>query len=111
MDDERRRLASSRQAARIRLARVKRWVTGGALALTGLLSAVAAQWLPSSQAKQPTGGSAATATATPSKQSTQSTQSAPSAQPDQQQSSSTIAPAASAPQASSSGSGAVSGGS
>jgi len=107
MDDERRRLASSRQAARIRLARVKRWVTGGALALTGLLSAVAAQWLPSSQAKQAT-TNAATATATPSKQSTQSV---PSAQSDQQQSSSTIAPAASAPQASSSGSGAVSGGS
>jgi type VI protein secretion system component VasK len=107
MDDERRRLASSRQAARIRLARAKRWVTGGALALTGLLSAVAAQWLPSSQAKQTTTNTA-TATATPSKQSTQSVQ---SAQSDQQQSNSTIAPAASAPQASSSGSGAVSGGS
>jgi hypothetical protein len=90
---------SAREAALARAARAKRWIAGGAVALTGVFSAVAANALPASHSAKP-----------------KPTPSAP-AQPavddgaDQQQAT-PIAPPPEAPQPSSSaGGGAVSGGS
>jgi hypothetical protein len=51
--DDRER-ANPREAARERAARVKRWVAGSALALTGIFSALAAAVLPASHASSNT---------------------------------------------------------
>jgi hypothetical protein len=91
---------SAREAALARAARVKRWVAGGAVALTGIFSAVAAHALPASHANK-----AKPAPAAPV---------APSVEQggDDQRQPTPIAPPAQVPQPSSSaGGGAVSGGS
>jgi hypothetical protein len=44
---------SAREAALARAGRVKRWVAGGAVALTGIFSAVAAHALPASHSSKP----------------------------------------------------------
>jgi hypothetical protein len=98
MDERQGGRLSAREAALARAARVKRWVVGGAVALTGVFSAVAAHALPASHASKK-------ATAAP----------APSApaidQSDDQQPVTPITPPAQAPQPSASSGGAVSGGS
>jgi hypothetical protein len=94
--EERKR--SAREAALERAARAKRWVVGGAVALTGIFSAVAAHALPASHASK-----AKPATTQPVAPATDDGS-------DQQQAT-PIAPPEQAPQPSSSGGGAVSGGS
>jgi hypothetical protein len=89
-----------RSAALERVARVKRWVVGGALALTGIFSAVAAHALPASHAKS----RLPSPTPTTAAQDPQSTAIPQAPVPE-------IAPPAQVPQPSSSDSGAVSGGS
>ena len=100
MDEQRGSQVSAREAALMRARRVKRWVVGGTVALTGVFSAVAAHALPADH-------SSSKSRATPSAPATppvdQGTDQAPSVP---------IAPPAQAPQASSSSDGgAVSGGS
>jgi len=99
MDERQGGRLDAREAALARVARVKRWVVGGAVALTGVFSAVAAHALPASH-------SSTKATPAP----------APSAPPvdqseDQQQPVTPITPPEQAPQPSASSGGAVSGGS
>jgi hypothetical protein len=97
MAEPRSGFVSARQAALRRAARVKRWVAGGAVALTGFFSAVAAHALPASHSSN--------AEAVPS---------APAPSPEvggEQQAIPTLAPPAAPPAASSASSGAVSGGS
>jgi hypothetical protein len=89
----------ARAAALRRAALVKRWVAGGAVALTGIFSAVAAHALPASHSKHRASTPASPSPASPDLGDEGS---AP------QQS---ITPPAAAPQASSADSGAVSGGS
>ena len=89
-----------RSAALQRVARVKRWVVGGALALTGIFSAVAAYALPASHAKSRPASPTPAAPA----QEPQGNAIPQAPVPD-------ISPPAQPPQASSSDSGAVSGGS
>ncbi len=89
---------SAREAALRRAARVKRWVAGGAVALTGFFSAVAAHALPANHSKP------------------KAVPSAPAPAPDlggaeQQQADPGLAPPAAPPEASVDGGGAVSGGS
>lgn len=88
-----------RGEAALRAARVKRWVAGGALALTGVFSAVAAHALPANHSRPH-----ATASAAPSNPPAADDGSAQPATP-------SITPPAEVPQPSVSGSGAVSGGS
>jgi hypothetical protein len=91
---------TAREAAVARAGRVKRWVAGGAVALTGVFSAVAAHALPASHASK-----------------AKSAPTAPIALPvdqggEDQQQATPIAPPAQAPQpAPSASAGAVSGGS
>jgi hypothetical protein len=89
---------SAREAALRRAARVKRWVAGGAVALTGVFSAVAANALPANHSSK-----------------AKTIPSAPAPVPDlggeQQQQDPGLAPPAAPPEASSAGGGAVSGGS
>jgi len=99
MDERQGGRLNAREAALARVARVKRWVVGGAVALTGVFSAVAAHALPASHSSKK---------ATPAP--------APSAPPvdqseDQQQPVTPITPPEQAPQPSASSGGAVSGGS
>ena len=91
----------ARAAALRRASLVRRWVAGGAVALTGIFSAVAAHALPASHSKHRTGAAASSSPAavTPDLGDEGS---AP------QQS---ITPPAAVPQASSAASGVVSGGS
>jgi hypothetical protein len=91
MDERHGGRLSAREAALVRARRVKRWVAGGAVALTGIFSAVAAHALP-----------APSAPATPS---------VDDGGGDQQQPVTPIAPPEQVPQSSSSDGGAVSGGS
>jgi hypothetical protein len=78
---------------------VKRWVAGGALALTGVFSAVAAQALPANHSK-PHSTTGAASSSPPAADDGSVQPATPS-----------IAPPAEVPQTSASGSGAVSGGS
>jgi hypothetical protein len=91
----------ARASALRRAALVKRWVAGGAVALTGIFSAVAAHALPASHSKH-RASAAATSSPPPPSPGLDDEGSAP------QQS---IPPPAVPPQASSAGSGVVSGGS
>jgi hypothetical protein len=132
MDErDKRQRSRVREAALLRTARVKRWVASGALALTGIFSALAAAVLPASHASSSTpspsqapavssddgtgeGDQSRAQSSTPSQSSQSSTpsQSSQSAQPSQSQPvTPSIAPPAAVPQVSGSGSGAVSGGS
>lgn len=112
--DQRDERASRREAAFGRAERVKRWVAGGALALTGIFSALAAAVLPASHASS----AAPSPTQTPavsgedeSGDDSQS-QSHPQSRPVQPQPvTPDISPPAAVPQPSVSGGGAVSGGS
>jgi hypothetical protein len=92
----------ARAAALRRAALVKRWVAGGAVALTGIFSAVAAHALPASHSKHRASAPASSQPSASPSSSLDDEGSAP------QQS---ITPPAAAPQASSADSGAVSGGS
>jgi hypothetical protein len=112
--DERNDRASLREAAFARAERVKRWVAGGALALTGIFSAIAAAVLPASHASS----AAPSPTQTPAVSSedetgndsqSQSQTHSRSVQP--QPVTPDISPPAAVPQPSDSGGGAVSGGS
>jgi hypothetical protein len=105
MDDPHGGRTSARDAALARARRVKRWVAGGAVALTGVFSAVAAHALPASHSsKKATPAPAAPApTAAPPVD--------PGASDDQQQPVTPISPPQQAPQPSAGGGGAVSGGS
>jgi hypothetical protein len=97
MDERQGGRVTAREAALARAARVKRWVIGGAVALTGIFSAVAAHALPASHAsKNPP---APTSPITPSVDDGSDQQATP------------LAPPTQAPQPSSSSGGAVSGGS
>jgi hypothetical protein len=89
----------ARASALRRAGLVKRWVAGGAVALTGIFSAVAAHALPASHSKQRASAPASTV--------------APSSSLDDEGSApqQAIPPPAAVPQASSAGSGVVSGGS
>ena len=99
MDERQGGRLSARDVALARAARVKRWVVGGAVALTGVFSAVAAHALPASHSSK--------------KASPAPAPSVPSAErgDDRQQPVTPIAPPEQAPQPSASSSGAVSGGS
>lgn len=90
---------AARSEAALRTSRAKRWVAGGALALTGIFSAVAAHALPANHSKPHAAASAAPSSAPAADDG--------SAQP----ATPSISPPAEAPQPSVSGSGAVSGGS
>jgi hypothetical protein len=101
MDERQAGRLSARDAALARARRVKRWVAGGAVALTGIFSAVAAHALPANHASKK---------ATPAP----SAPAAPSGDEggeDQQQPVTPIAPPEQVPQPSASSGGAVSGGS
>jgi hypothetical protein len=100
MDDRQGGRLSARDAALARAARVKRWVVGGAVALTGVFSAVAAHALPASHASKK---------ATPAPAS--SVPPVDQGDDDQQQPVTPIAPPEQAPQPSAGSGGAVSGGS
>jgi hypothetical protein len=52
MDERQGGRLSAREAALARAGRVKRWVAGGAVALTGIFSAVAAHALPASHSSK-----------------------------------------------------------
>jgi hypothetical protein len=97
MDERQGGRLSAREAALARAARVKRWVVGGAVALTGVFSAVAAHALPASHSSKK-----ATAAPAPS---------APAIDQSDDQPVTPITPPAQAPQPSASSGGAVSGGS
>lgn len=101
MDERQGGRLSARDAALARARRVKRWVAGGAVALTGIFSAVAAHALPASHSSKKV-APAPSAPAAPS---------IDEGGADQQQPVTPIAPPQQAPQPSSSGGGAVSGGS
>lgn len=101
MDERQGGPPTAREAALARARRVKRWVAGGAVALTGIFSAVAAHALPASHASKK-------ATPAPSAPATPSTDEGVT---DQQQPVTPIAPPQQAPQPSASSGGAVSGGS
>ncbi|HKN93994.1 MAG TPA: hypothetical protein VJU60_06675 [Thermoleophilaceae bacterium] len=53
MDERQGSPPSAREAALARAARAKRWVAGGAVALTGVFSAVAAHALPAGHSTKP----------------------------------------------------------
>ncbi len=53
MDERQGSPPSAREAALARAARAKRWVAGGAVALTGVFSAVAAHALPANHSAKP----------------------------------------------------------
>ena len=126
MDERSNRRSRVREAALLRTARVKRWVAGGALALTGIFSAIAAAVLPASHASS---GSAAPSSPAPTQpaipssdgesggdsqpesQSPSQSQSQSQSQSPSQQAVPNIAPPVDVPQPSNSGGGAVSGGS
>jgi hypothetical protein len=98
MDERQGGRPTAREAALHRAARVKRWVVGGTVALTGVFSAVAAHALPASH-----GSKAETVPAQPV---------TPPVDPESDQQATPIAPPAQPPQASAGNSGgAVSGGS
>jgi hypothetical protein len=97
MDEGQGRRLSAREAAVARAARVKRWVVGGAVALTGIFSAVAASALPASHSSKTK--SAPAAPAAPAIDQAEDDQATPIAPPEQ------------APVPSAAGGGAVSGGS
>lgn len=97
MDERRGGRTGAREAALARAARVKRWVAGGAVALTGVFSAVAAHALPASHASKP--------------KPVPTVPSAPAVTQDEDQQASPIAPPEQAPAPSASSGGAVSGGS
>jgi hypothetical protein len=99
MDEGTSGIRAARGEAARRTARVKRWVAGAALALTGIFSAVAAHALPANHSKPHSAAGAA-----PSIPPASGDGSAQPATP-------SIAPPAEAPQPSVSGAGAVSGGS
>src|SRR3954453_23597446 len=98
MDERQGGRLSAREAALARAARVKRWVVGGAVALTGIFSAVAANALPASHSTKPKAAPSAPVSPTVD-------------DGDDQQQTTPIAPPQQAPQPSSSAGGAVSGGS
>lgn len=100
MDERQGGRLSAREAALARTARVKRWVVGGAVALTGVFSAVAAHALPANHSSK-----RATAPAAPA------TPQVDSGTQEQQQPVTPITPPDQAPLPSASGGGAVSGGS
>jgi hypothetical protein len=99
MDEPQGGRTSAREAAMARARRVKRWVVGGAVALTGVFSAVAAHALPASHSSKKATTSPAAPAAPPVDQSSD----------DQQQPVTPIAPPQQAPQPSASSGGAVSG--
>jgi hypothetical protein len=101
MDERQGGRLSAREAALTRARRVKRWVAGGAVALTGIFSAVAAHALPASHASK-------RATPAPSAPAAPSTDDRGG---DQQQPVTPIAPPEQVPQPSASDGGVVSGGS
>jgi hypothetical protein len=101
MDERQGGRLSAREAALARARRVKRWVAGGAIALTGVFSAVAAHALPASHASKKA----------PPASSAPATTSADDGGGDQQQPVTPIAPPEQVPQPSASDGGAVSGGS
>jgi hypothetical protein len=101
MDERQGGRPSAREAALARAARVKRWVAGGAVALTGVFSAVAAHALPASHASK----KATPAPAAPAPPSTDRSSD------DQEQPVTPITPPQQAPQPSASNGGTVSGGS
>ena len=96
------RLAGAREEARLRVSRVKRWVMGLALALTGFLSALAAHALPASHANPPAASGTATEPAPVPRED---------AAPDDRQPVPDISPPAAPPAPSASSGEAVSGGS
>jgi hypothetical protein len=99
MDERQGGRLSAREAALARAARVKRWVVGGAVTLTGVFSAVAAHALPASHSSKK--ATAAPAPITPARDQSD----------DQQQPVTPITPPEQSPQPSASSGGAVSGGS
>jgi len=101
MDERQGGHPTARQAALARARRVKRWVAGGAVALTGIFSAVAAHALPASHSSKK-------ATPAPSAPATPSIEDSGT---DREQPVTPIAPPEQAPQPSASSGGAVSGGS
>ena len=106
--------AGLREAALARAARVKRWVAGGALALTGIFSAIAAAVLPASHASTNTSAPTQTPGVAGEDESGDGSQSQSHSRATRSQPQSVtpdISPPAAVPQASNSSGGAVSGGS
>ncbi|HEX6459109.1 MAG TPA: hypothetical protein VF032_09350 [Thermoleophilaceae bacterium] len=99
MDERQGSPASAREAALARAERAKRWVAGGAVALTGIFSVVAAHALPANHSKAKSNSAPTAPPAPASDDGSGDQQAAPIAPPDQ------------APLPSAAGSGAVSGGS
>ena len=81
MDERQGSPARARDAALARAARVKRWVVGGTVALTGVFSAVAAHALPASHSAK--ANAAPTAPAAPAVEQGDDQQAVPIAPPDQ----------------------------
>ena len=98
MSPERSSSVAARDGALQRVSRAKRWLFAGAVALTGVFSAVAANAFPGRTVK-----AAPPATTTPAP--------APAPEPDQSEGGGTIQPPAQPPQPSDAPSGVVSGGS
>jgi hypothetical protein len=100
MDEGQGRGPSTRDAVLERLSRVKLWVVGGTVALTGVFSALAAHALPASHAKSKPAAAPASPPVSPPVDNGAAQPASPS-----------IAPPAEVPQPSADSSGAVSGGS